>query len=194
MKRIAVYCGSSCGIDNSYEETAFMVGQTLAARNIGLVYGGTNVGLMNAVAIGALSKKGEVIGVIPGFIRERGLARPGLTRLLITETMHERKKTMSDLSDGFIALPGGFGTLEEFFEILTWGQLGLHKKPAGILNSRGFFDPLMDFIQKMVDEGFLKTSNQEMLLLSDDIEDLLAKMESYIAPSQGKWIFRDPVT
>jgi len=191
MKRITVFCGSSTGKDGTFEKQAFKLGETLAIRKIGLVYGGTNVGLMNAVANGSLSKGGEVTGVLPVFIKTRGIAHKNLTELILVDTMHERKTKMHDLSDGVIALPGGFGTMEEFFEMLTWGQLGLHRKPAGIFNINGFYDPLKDLTQKMVKEGFLKEENRKMLLISDDIENLLDQMENYIAPNVNKWIIKE---
>jgi len=141
MKNLTVFCGSSLGTDEIYERQAFKLGRTLAERSIGLVYGGADVGLMGAVANGCLSKGGRVTGVLPRFIKDKGIAHKNLTEMILVETMHERKTKMDELSDGVIALPGGFGTLEEFFEVLTWGQLGLHKKPVGILNINGFYDP-----------------------------------------------------
>lgn len=193
LKRLLVFCGSSSGIDPTYEELAFRLGQILASREIGLVYGGTNVGLMKAVADGALTGGGEVIGVLPAFIKEKGIAHDKLTRLIPVGTMHERKRIMQELSDGIIALPGGFGTLEEFFEALTWGQLGLHKKPAAILNIGGFYDPLIELLMKMVREGFLKEENRKMLLISSDVDDLIDLMQNYKAPEVDKWILKDPV-
>lgn len=192
LKRISVFCGSSPGYFPKFREEAFRLGQVLADRKIGLVYGGTNVGLMAAVADGALSRNGEVTGVIPAFIKEKGIAHNNLTKLILVDTMHERKSVMHDLSDGIIALPGGFGTLEEFFEALTWGQLGLHKKAAGILNTDGFYDPLKTLLQTMVDKGFLKEANRKMLLMSSSIESLLDLMESYKAPGIDKWIMEEP--
>lgn len=192
LKRISVFCGSSPGYSQKFQEEAYRLGQILADRNIGLVYGGTNVGLMTAVADGVLSRNGEVTGVLPLFIKEKGIAHKNLTKLILVETMHERKSVMHDLSDGIIALPGGFGTLEEFFEALTWGQLGLHKKPAGILNTDGFYDPLKTLLQTMVDKGFLKEANRKMLLISSNIESLLDQMENYKAPGIDKWIVNDP--
>jgi uncharacterized protein (TIGR00730 family) len=191
MKRITVFCGSSFGTDEIYEKQAFKLGEILADRKIGLVYGGANVGLMNAVANGSLSKGGEVTGVLPVFIKDKGIAHKNLTELILVETMHERKTKMNELSDGVIALPGGFGTLEEFFETLTWGQLGLHRKPVGLLNINGYYDPLKILAKTMVEKGFLKETNRKMLLISDDIESLLDQMENYIAPSTDKWIIRE---
>jgi uncharacterized protein (TIGR00730 family) len=191
MKRITVFCGSSLGTDEIYKKQAFKLGEILAERKIGLVYGGAAVGLMNAVANGSLSKGGEVTGVLPVFIKNKGIAHKNLTELILVETMHERKTKMNEISDGVIALPGGFGTLEEFFEALTWGQLGLHKKPVGLLNINGFYDSLKILTKQMVDEGFLKVANQKMLLISDDIENLLNQMENYIAPTIDKWIIKE---
>lgn len=191
MKRVTVFCGSSIGTDDSYKTQATLLGQTLAKHNIELVYGGANVGLMGAVADGVLSKGGKVIGVLPKFLKTKEIAHENLTELILVDTMHERKTTMHELCDGVIALPGGFGTLEEFFEMLTWGQLGLHQKPIAILNIEGFYDLLNEFVQTMVDKGFLKELNQQMLLVSDNIEEILEKMENYKAPTVGKWITKE---
>jgi uncharacterized protein (TIGR00730 family) len=191
MKRITVFCGSSPGNSEVYIQTAYQVGQTLAKKNIGLVYGGANVGLMGAVADGALSAGGEVIGVLPTFLRNIEIQHTGLTELILVETMHQRKTKMDELCDGVIALPGGFGTMEEFFEMLTWSQLGLHKKPMALLNVNGFYDHLNKQVQAMVDHGLLREVNQKMLLMSNDINDLLEKMRTYNAPIVGKWISKE---
>lgn len=191
MERITVFCGSSPGTDGMYAEQAFLVGQSIAKKQIGLVYGGAKVGLMGAVADGALRNGGEVIGVLPRFLKGKEIAHANLTELILVESMHERKMKMHDLSDGVIALPGGFGTLEELFEMLTWAQLGLHNKPIGLLNIDGFYDPMINLIQGMVEKGFLKEVNQKMLLVGDEIEDLLHQMENYKAPIVGKWITKD---
>lgn len=188
MKRITVFCASSFGTEEIYEEQATTLGKTLAEQNIELVYGGANVGLMGAVADGALNAGGKVIGVLPNFLRSKEIAHLGLTELILVESMHERKTKMNDLCDGVIALPGGFGTLEELFEMLTWAQLGLHKKPIAILNVNGFYDSLITLLQTMTNKGLLKEVNREMLLVSDSIEDLLHKMRNYTAPTVGKWI------
>jgi uncharacterized protein (TIGR00730 family) len=145
MKRITVFCGSSFGSEKEYQEQAFMLGKTLAERNIGLVYVGANVGLMGAVANGTIENKGKVIGVLPRFLQKKEIAHQGLTELILVETMHERKTKMNELTDGVITLPGGCGTLEEFFEMLTWTQPGLHEKPIAILNTNGFYDELFSF-------------------------------------------------
>ncbi|MFC0779108.1 TIGR00730 family Rossman fold protein [Flavobacterium sp. HJSW_4] len=188
MKRITVFCASSYGTEKIYEEQAIALGKTLAEQNIELVYGGANVGLMGAVADGALNAGGKVIGVLPNFLRSKEIAHLGLTELILVESMHERKTKMNDLCDGVIALPGGFGTLEELFEMLTWAQLGLHKKPIAILNIDGYYDSLIELLQTMTEKGLLKEVNQKMLLVSDSIDDLLDQMKNYTAPTVGKWI------
>jgi len=188
IKRITVFCGSSLGSDEIFRLQATLLGKTLAKQNIELVYGGAKIGLMGAVADGALSEGGKVIGVLPKFLRSKEIAHEGLTQLILVDNMHERKTKMNELCDGVIALPGGFGTLEEFFEMLTWSQLGLHQKPVAILNVNGFYDSLIALVQTMVDNGLLKDVNQKMLLASDNIDDLLSKMRSYVPPVVGKWI------
>jgi len=189
IQSITVFCGSSFGSDKIFEEQAFALGETLAEQNIRLIYGGAKVGLMGTVANGAISKKGKVIGVLPEFLQEKELAHEGLTELIITETMQERKTKMDELSDGVISLPGGFGTLEELFEILTWASLSLHTKPIGLLNVNGFYDDLLKMTQKMVDKGFLKQEYNAMILVSDSISDLLEQMKNYEAPTLKKWNF-----
>ncbi|MGA9270455.1 MAG: TIGR00730 family Rossman fold protein [Lutimonas sp.] len=188
MKRITVFCGSSSGTEKEFETKATELGRKLAAKNIGLVYGGAKVGLMGALADGALEGSGTVIGVLPVFLKAKEIAHEALTELILVDTLHERKTKMNELSDGVIALPGGFGTLEEYFEMLTWGQLGLHEKPMGILNVNGYYDELISFIDTMVQRGLLKDVNRKMVLISDDMDDLLAKMIAYKAPVGGKWI------
>ncbi|MGE6354227.1 TIGR00730 family Rossman fold protein [Flavobacterium sp. NPDC079362] len=191
MKRITVFCGSSFGTDEIYKEQATLLGQTLAKQNIELVYGGANVGLMGAIADGVLNAGGKAIGVLPNFLRSKEIVHLGLTELILVESMHERKTKMNDLCDGVIALPGGFGTLEELFEMLTWAQLGLHKKPIAILNINGFYDALIELTKVMVEKGLLKDINQQMLLVSDNIDDLLDQMKNYVAPTVGKWIDKE---
>ena len=193
LNRITVFCGSSSGTDPVYTTAAHSLGQLLAKAKIGLVYGGANVGLMGAVADGVLEEGGEAIGVIPNFLRSNEIAHQGLTELVEVENMHQRKTIMHERCDGIIALPGGFGTLEELFEMLTWAQLGLHKKPIGLLNVQGFYDALTGFIQTMVDRGFLKPENQRMLLVSDDASDLLTQMRAYQPPTVGKWLNKEEV-
>lgn len=191
MKSITVFCGSSFGNDRVFESQAKAVGQTLARQDIRLVYGGAKVGLMGAVADGALEAGGQVLGVLPNFLRSKEIAHNGLTQLFLVDSMHERKTKMHDLCDGVIALPGGFGTMEELFEMLTWGQLGLHKKPMGLLNVDGFYDPLITLANAMVERGFLKETYRNMLLVSDNIENLLNQMRAYVAPAVGKWIEKE---
>lgn len=188
MKRIVVFCGSSAGHDRVYMEQATLLGAALAQKNLTLVYGGAKVGLMGAVADGALKAGGPVIGVLPHFLQQKELAHEGLTELILVDTMHERKTKMNELCDGVIALPGGFGTMEELFEMLTWGQLGLHKKPIGLLNVNGFYDPLVELSKTMTSNGFLSAENRDMLLCSTDISDLLLQMEQYQPPANSKWI------
>ena len=193
MKSVTVFCGSSSGSDPIYRSQAAMLGKTLAQQSIRIIYGGAKVGLMGAVADAALSEGGKVVGVIPKFLRSKEIAHKRLTELIIVESMHERKTKMHELSDGIIALPGGFGTLEELFEILTWAQLGLHKNPIGLLDINGFYDHLKQLLRTMVDKGFLKAINYDMLLINDDINDLLNQMKRYIAPLIPKWISEEEV-
>lgn len=193
MKRITVFCGSRSGTEEIYTTQATLLGETLAIRNIELVYGGAKVGLMGAVADGVLNQGGKVIGVLPNFLGAKEIAHPKLTELILVATMHERKTKMNDLCDGVIALPGGFGTLDELFEMLTWAQLGLHKKPIAILNVDGYYDALIVFVQTMVEKGLLKEVNQKMLLVSDSINELLDKMRDYVAPTVGKWINKENI-
>jgi uncharacterized protein (TIGR00730 family) len=188
LNRITVFCGSSLGNDDIYRLQATLLGKALAKQNIELIYGGAKIGLMGAVADGALSEGGFVTGVLPKFLRSKEIAHEGLTHLILVDSMHERKTKMNELCDGVIALPGGFGTMEEFFEMLTWAQLGLHQKPIAILNVNGFYDSLIALTQIMVDKELLKEVNQKMLLVSGNIEDLLNKMRNYVAPVVGKWI------
>lgn len=193
MKSITVFCGSSFGSEEVYKEQATLLGQTLAKRGIQLIYGGADVGLMGAVADGALNAGGKVIGVLPHFLQSKEIAHKRLTELVLVETMHERKTKMNELCDGVIVLPGGYGTLEEFFEMITWAQLGLHQKPIGLLNINGFYDDLIRMVQAMVDKGFLKEVNRDMMLIGDNIEELLEMMGNYKAPTVGKWISKKEI-
>jgi uncharacterized protein (TIGR00730 family) len=174
--KIALYCGARKGIDPTYAELARHVAHTLAQRGIGIVYGGGNIGLIGEIAEAAIQAGGEIIGVIPGSMVEEELAHHGITRLEIVTTMHQRKARIEELSDAFIALPGGYGTLDELFEIITWRQLKLHHKPIGLLNHRGFYDHLVGFIDKACEEGFVPGKNRELLLVANDLETLLTKM------------------
>ena len=191
--RICVFCGSNPGRSPAYATAARDLGALLASRGIGLVYGGGNVGLMGIVADAALAGGGEVIGVIPCALVDRELAHRGLTELRITASMHERKQLMHDLSDAFIALPGGFGTLDELFETLTWAQLGVHTKPSGLLDVEGFWQPLVRFIESQVAAELVRPQHASMLLHSASAVDLLSRFESYRAPSLTKWATRDEV-
>lgn len=191
LKKIAVFCASSDGVDPFIYQEAYQVGSFLANNGIELIFGGSKLGLMGQVSQGALDNNGQVTGVIPEFLKTKEVAHPGLTRLITTRDMHERKLKMHDLSDGFIALPGGFGTLEEFFEILTWGQLGLHRKPIGILNSAGFYDDLLEMMDTMVDKGLLNRKNKELVLVSGTIGDLLDKMRRFKPLPVPKWMNKD---
>jgi len=191
MKNITVFCGSSSGTEPVFEATAKHLGQQMAKANIGLVYGGAEIGLMGAVADGALLEGGRAVGVLPNFLLEKEIAHAKLSELIVVDTMHERKTIMHDLCDGVIALPGGFGTMEELFEMLTWGQLGLHKKPIGLLNVNGFYDALLAMLDTMVEKGFLKEKDRHMVLVSDDAVDLLNQLKAYKAPEVGKWITKE---
>lgn len=188
MKNIAVFCGSSFGKNDIYTEQAELLGEAIAKKGLGLVYGGAKVGLMGVIANAALDAGGKVIGVLPRFLQTKEIAHTELTELILVDTMHDRKAKMSELCDGVIAIPGGYGTMEEFFELLTWGQLGLHKKPVAILNINGFYNGLITLIDNMVNQGFLKQFNRDMLLVDVDIDKLLAKMENYTPPPVNKWI------
>lgn len=187
MKYISIFCGSSSGNDPIYAEQADLLGQTIARRGYGIVYGGAQVGMMGAVANGALKAGGKVIGVIPGFLKKKEIEHSQLSQMHVVETMHERKALMSTLSDAIIALPGGYGTMEELFEMLTWAQLNLHKKPVAVLNTKDFYDPLIAMRDVMINKGFLKPEYQELLLVDNDIENLLDKIESYKPLPNEKW-------
>ncbi len=176
MKRVCVFCGSSKGRQDRYAEAARAFGKELSRRNLGLVYGGGNIGLMSVVAETVLAHKGEVIGVIPRFMVEKELARDDLTELHVVSSMHERKALMADLSDGFVAMPGGFGTLEELCEMLTWLQLHLHRKPCGLLNVGGFFDKLVEFFDHQVQEEFVTEHNRTLIFEGKTIESVLDQL------------------
>jgi uncharacterized protein (TIGR00730 family) len=190
MKRICVFCGSSPGIKRDYIDTTKLLGVTLAKRNITLVYGGAKVGLMGQLAKACLEAGGEVIGVIPKHLVGMELAYNEITQLYKVNSMHERKNKMSDLSDGFIALPGGIGTIEEFFEILTWAQLGLHYKPCGLLNICYYFDQLIKFLDYSVKQQFIESEHRNMIQIDEDPNELINKFELYIAPKtdKAKWV------
>nr|WP_288933418.1 TIGR00730 family Rossman fold protein [uncultured Allomuricauda sp.] len=191
MKSISVFCGSSEGNDKVVVEMSYQLGKILAQENIDLVYGGSRLGLMGQVANGALDHQGKVIGIIPDFLKSKEICHTGISELITVENMHQRKMQMHELSDGIIALPGGFGTLEELFEMITWGQLGLHQKPIGILNANGFYNDLLNFLDSMVDKGLLKPENRNMLLVDDTCIGLLTLMESYQPILTPKWIKKE---
>ncbi len=183
MKRLAVFCGSSFGASEAYREGAIQLGKELAKRNITLVYGGSSNGLMGAVADTVLNEGGQAIGVIPRVLEEREISHKGLTELITVETMHERKAKMADLSDGFVVLPGGTGTLEEFFEVFTWGQIGLHQKPCGLLNINHYYDPLISLFNHMIEQKFLQEKFRSMAIIEENPDVLLDKFSNYIPPT-----------
>lgn len=182
LRRVCVFCGSKHGRQVAYTTAAGKLGRVLADRDVELVYGGGDIGLMGEVANATLEAGGSVIGVIPEFMTGPELAHPDLTELRIVSSMHERKSAMSELSDGFIALPGGWGTLEELFEVTTWAQLRLHDKPVGLLNVGGFYDALLEFLDHAVDEGLIKARHRELLVHDDDIDRLLDRLDASVAP------------
>jgi uncharacterized protein (TIGR00730 family) len=192
MKRICVFAGSSAGIRPEYRVAAEALGRALAERSIGLVYGGARIGLMGAMADVALAAGGHVTGVMPSGLVAKEVAHSGLTEFHEVGSMHERKALMADLSDGFIALPGGWGTLDELFEILTWAQLGLHRKPCGLLNAGGYFDPLLQFLDHTVAEGFVRPEYRAMLAVSASASDLLHDLALRTSPVVEKWTDRQP--
>ncbi len=190
ISRLCVFCGSASGANGAYAAVARTFGAILARRKITLVYGGGRVGLMGAIADAALSAGGQVIGVIPRLLARKEIAHDGLTELIQVETMHERKAKMADLADGFVAMPGGMGTFEEFFEILSWAQLGIHAKPCGLLNAARYYDPLISLLDHAVEQQFLKPEHRTMILVGGEGEALLEKMQGYVAPAVEKWIGR----
>lgn len=191
MKSIAVFCASSRGKTDLYFDEARKAGKTLASEGIRVIFGGSKLGLMGALADGALESGGEVIGVLPRFMRKKELEHTRLTELIYVESMHERKLTMHDLSEGVIALPGGFGTFEELFEMLTWAQLGLHTKPIGVLNVAGYYDKLLEMFDQMTEAGLLRTSCKDMVLTADELPSLLEKMRNYQAPPSALDMLED---
>jgi uncharacterized protein (TIGR00730 family) len=190
VKRVCVFSGSSPGADIAYRAAAADLGRGLAERGIELVYGGAHVGLMGVVADSALEGGGRVVGVIPQSLVDREIAHPGLSDLRVVDSMHERKAQMAELADAFVALPGGVGTLEELFEVYTWNQLGLHAKPLGLFNVRGYFDGLVRFLDHAVAERFVTPAHRAMLLVGEDLGELLDGLAGWEAPAQPKWIDR----
>ena len=187
MRRICVYCGSNIGRRTDYAAAAPELADALAARNLELVYGGAQKGIMGVLADAVLATGGRVHGVIPTVLADAEVAHEGLTQLHVVDSMHERKTLMADLSDAFVAMPGGFGTIDEMFEILTWGQLRIHDKPCGLLNVGGYFDGLLRFLDHAVTEGFLRRENRDMLLSDADANGLLRQFDDYVPPRVSKW-------
>jgi uncharacterized protein (TIGR00730 family) len=188
MQSVTVFCGSSAGFDDAHNDAVVAIASALVARNVTVVYGGASVGSMGVLADTSLALGGRVVGVLPRHLSEKEIGHAGLTEMHLVESMHERKALMTDLSDGFIALPGGFGTLDELFEVLTWAQLGAHNKPIGLLNTRGYFDPLLAFIDHTIAEGFVRSENRDLLLVETDPAALLDAMECYKPAGVSKWI------
>ena len=191
MRRLCVFCGSSIGNQESYATAARTLGALLARRRIGLVYGGGNVGLMGVIADAVIDHGGDVTGVIPQALADREIAHERVTQLHVVDSMHTRKAMMAELADGFIALPGGVGTFEEFFEVVTWTQLGVHRKPCGLLNVSGFYTPLAAFIDQAVTEGFIKPIHRAAIVVDDDPERLLNTLAAIDLPDVPKWIRGD---
>ena len=188
IHKLAVFCASSDGHDNEIFDAAYDLGKAMAESNISLVYGGSKLGLMGQVANGVMDHGGKATGVIPDFLKTKEVVHPSLDELITTQDMHQRKLKMHELSDAFVALPGGFGTFEELFEIVTWAQLGLHRKPIGLFNIGGFYDDLINMLNKMTEKGLLKQDNLDILLVSDNFEDLLDKMRNYEPKPVPKWM------
>ena len=188
LNKICVFCGSSDGNDPAINQAAISLAEAFVKHNITLVYGAAKIGIMGTLAKSVLKGHGSVIGIIPDFLKMKEVVHLGLTQLITTRNMHERKLQMQQLSDGFIALPGGFGTLEELFEIITWLQLGLHSKPIGLLNTSGFYDDLIKLMENMVKKGFVSIENYNLLLVDSDIENLLHKMKNFEEPEIPKWL------
>jgi uncharacterized protein (TIGR00730 family) len=188
IRRLAVFCASNPGARAEYVEAARAFGRLLARRGITVVYGGSTVGLMAALADSVGDELGDIIGVIPRMLVEREVANTALTDLRVVDSMHARKALMAELADGFVALPGGIGTLEEFFETWTWAQLGMHTKPCGLLNVAGYFDPLLEFLDHAVEEKFVREAHRAMVIVESDAEKLLERFESYEPPRVVKWI------
>lgn len=188
MQRLCVFCGSNVGDDAVYVQAARSMGKALAAANIGLVYGGGSVGLMGAIADAVLEAGGQVSGVIPRALVERELGHSGVTDLHIVGSMHERKALMAELSDGFVALPGGIGTLEELFEVWSWAQLGIHRKPCGLLNVRGFYDGLIAYLDAVVAHRFIKPGHRSLLIIAHQPDDLIGQLRRYRPPDAPAWL------
>lgn len=193
MKQLCVYCGSKTGVRDEYRAAAESFGRLMAERNIALVFGGGSIGVMGILADAVLEAGGRVIGVIPRFLSSKEILHPNLTETIVVESMHERKRQFEDLSDAFAALPGGLGTFEELFEILTWSQLGLHRKPVGVLNTTCYFDPLMAQIDLAVEEGFLKAAYRDLFIVETDPSALLDRLPAYELPEVRRWIDEEQI-
>lgn len=193
FKRLCIFCGSSHGENPAYAEAAKNAGNILARRGIGLVYGGGNVGLMGVVADAVLAAGGDVIGVISEALMAKEVGHRGLPDLRIVKTMHERKALMAELADGFVALPGGIGTFEEFFEIVTWAQLGFHTKPCALLNVNGFYDPLLRLVDHAIEERFIKPKQRDHVIVASDFSTLLDRMANHQVPYEQKWIVKETI-
>ncbi len=191
LKSILVYCGANTGFKPHHADTAVSLGRFLVKENMTLVYGGGSIGLMGMLADTVLGHNGKVIGVIPDFLNVKEVGHTGLTKIHVVQSMHERKALMEKLCDGVVVLPGGYGTLDEMFEMLTWSQLGLHRKPIGILNVNGYYDHLIAQLDKMVEEGFLSVNNRKLLLLDATIEGLMEKMRTFDVKTEEKWMDRN---
>jgi uncharacterized protein (TIGR00730 family) len=191
LRTVCVFCAANTGADPAYARQAGEMGRYLAESGRRLVYGGGRTGLMGALAEGALSAGGEVIGIMPKHLVEREVAHSGLTELRVVASMHERKSLLADLSDGFLAMPGGLGTMEELFEVWTWGQLGLHRKPYGLLEVNGFFAPLLTFLDHAVMEGFIRQEYRELLVVDTEPSSLIGRMEAMSPPAVPRWVDRE---
>jgi len=190
LRNLCVYCGSNPGRQDIYIEAARELGRTMARQGVGLVYGGASIGIMGAIADAVLEAGGRAVGIIPESLMKKELAHRALTELHVTQSMHERKRMMADLADGFVALPGGAGTLEEIFEVWTWAQLGHHAKPCALYNAGGYYDRLAQFLDHMVAEQFVRPQHRDMLIVEDGPQRLLQRLADYEAPAVTKWIGR----
>ena len=188
MKNICVYCGSNPGRLPEYRDAARLLGYEMASRGLGLVYGGASIGVMGAVADAVLERGGQAVGVIPYSLATKEVSHDGLDELIVVDSMHERKAKMAELSDGFIALPGGWGTIEEIFEMLTWAQLGFHEKPCGLLNVAAYYDPLFAFLENAIEQQFVKEEYRPMIIMDEAPAVLLDRFDHYRAPKVRKWI------
>ncbi|HEY6555346.1 MAG TPA: TIGR00730 family Rossman fold protein [Vicinamibacteria bacterium] len=193
MKRVCVFCGSRMGRDPRYRDAATAVGRSLVRRGLGLVYGGGGIGLMSVVADAVLEGGGSVVGIIPHGLAAREVAHRGVTEMRVVPSMHARKALMAEMSDAFVALPGGFGTFEELFESVTWAQLGIHAKPLGLLNVAGYFDHLVKLVDKSVEEGFVPEVGRDLMVVDDEPESLLDRLAAYEAPAGPAWLVASDV-